>query len=195
MSHFARLAFDARQHSVTNRTVIAITGLAGAGKTTAAMHLVNAHGFERVRFAGSLKAMLVALGLTAEEIDGARKEVPCELLCGKTPRHAMQTIGTEWGRDLIGEDLWIRAWRTAVNRTLPGSCIVVDACRFPNEADAVRAISGHIVRVERAGAGAWAAGHASEQHVLSADRIIVNDGPIDRLFREMDEIAATLTCR
>jgi hypothetical protein len=69
------------------------------------MHLVNHRGFARVRFAGPLKAMMAALGCTNAEIDGDRKEVPCDLLGGKSPRWAMQTLGTEWGRKLIGDDL------------------------------------------------------------------------------------------
>jgi hypothetical protein len=147
----------------TSRTIVAFTGLAGAGKSTAAMHLVNAHGFQRVRFAGPLKAMMAALGLTPDEIDGPLKEQPCALLGGKTPRWAMQSLGTEWGRDLIDSDLWIRAWRAALPAT---GNVVVDDCRFPNEAAAVAAAGGIIVRVDRPGAGQGAAGHTSEGQTL-----------------------------
>src|SRR4051794_965130 len=62
------------------RTIIAFTGLAGSGKSTAAHHLVNRRGFQRVRFAGPLKAMMASLGLTHEQIEGAEKESPCALL-------------------------------------------------------------------------------------------------------------------
>jgi hypothetical protein len=167
------------------RTVIAFTGLAGAGKTTAATHLIDRHGFRRVRFAGPLKAMMAALGLTAAEIDGDRKEFPCELLGGKTPRWAMQTIGTEWGRDLIAQDLWIRAWQHAVSQLPAGVNVVVDDCRFPNEADAVRAAGGWMVRIERPGAGT-ASAHQSEQHALSADCTLENDASMKALCDQVD---------
>jgi hypothetical protein len=175
------------------RTVVAFTGLAGAGKSTAALHLVERHGYQRIRFAGPLKSMLAALGLSGAEIDGDRKEVPSDLLCGKTPRWAMQTLGTEWGRDIIGVDLWIRAWRAAVDRTLPGSCVVVDDLRFPNEAAAIRAVGGIIVRVDRPGAGAGAAGHVSEGQALPADQSISNSGSIDQLTIAVDAIARDMT--
>ena len=48
--------------------------------------------------------MLYQLGLGEAHIEGALKEVPCELLGGKTPRYAMQTLGTEWGRDTDQQD-------------------------------------------------------------------------------------------
>lgn len=167
------------------RTVIAFTGLAGAGKSTAAMHLVNRHGFHRVRFAGPLKAMMAALGLSAAEIDGTLKEQPCELLGGKTPRWAMQTIGTEWGRELIAQDLWIRAWRAAVDRLPADANIVVDDCRFPNEADAVRAIGGWLVRIERPGTDAVSA-HQSEQHILPNHRTVLNHYNEAHLWEKLD---------
>lgn len=172
---------------VASRTIIAFTGLAGAGKSTAAMHLVKRHRFERVRFAGPLKAMMAALGLTAAEIDGDRKELPCELLGGKTPRWAMQTIGTEWGRQCIGDDLWIRAWRAAVDRLPSGAPVVVDDCRFPNEAEAVRAAGGLIVRINRQGAGT-ASAHESEQHYIEPHTVIANDGAEERLFGRVDSV-------
>lgn len=167
------------------RTLIAFTGLAGSGKSTAALHLVNVHGFERIRFAGPLKAMMAALGLTPEQIDGSEKETPCDLLDGRTPRYAMQTIGTEWGRDLIAPDLWIRAWQAALPAT---GNVVVDDCRFPNEARAVEAAGGLLVRIVRDGAGAGAAGHASEAHDLPAYRIVCNNGTVTDLYRRIDAL-------
>ena len=157
------------------RTLIAFTGLAGSGKSTAAQHLVKNHGFQRLRFAGPLKDMMRALGLTEAEIEGDRKEMPCDLLGGKTPRYAMQTIGTEWGRDLISPDLWIRAFNAALAKVPAGVPIVVDDCRFPNEADAITAAGGVLVRIVRPGAGAGAAGHSSEAHQLPALTEIQND--------------------
>jgi len=168
------------------RTLVAFAGLARSGKSTAAMHLVDAHGWQRIRFAGPLKSMMAALGLTNAEIEGDRKELPCELLCGQTPRHAMQTIGTEWGRQLIGPDVWIRAWRAAFDRTLPGSCIVVDDCRFPNEAEAVQAAGGIIVRVERH--GDTVADHVSEGCTIPAEHVIRNAGSTADLLAAVDRL-------
>lgn len=174
------------------RTIIAFTGLAGAGKSTAAFHLVAHRGFERVRFAGPLKAMMAALGLTHEQIEGREKETPCDLLGGKTPRYAMQTIGTEWGRDLIANDLWVRAWKAAVAAIPAGVPVVVDDCRFPNEAEAVQAAGGILVRVDRPGAGT-ASIHASEQHALPAARTLANTLDEKNLREQVDVLLRDLS--
>jgi hypothetical protein len=58
------------------RHIVVLTGSAGAGKTTVAKQLVADHGFKRVRFAGPLKEMMAALGLSEREIDGDLKDKP-----------------------------------------------------------------------------------------------------------------------
>lgn len=178
-----------------SRLVIAFTGLAGSGKSTAAMHLVERHGFVRVRFAGPLKAMMAALGLSEFEIEGDRKEVPCDLLCGRTPRYAMQTIGTEWGREIIGNDLWTRAWRAAVDKLPAGVPVVVDDCRFPNEAAAVLDFRlGTLASIVRPGAGAGAAGHSSEGQPLPLPHFkIDNSQSVEVLHDQVDAMVRTMS--
>lgn len=188
----ARQAREARE--AAPRTIIAFTGLAGAGKSTAAAHLVNSRGFQRVRFAGPIKAMMLALGCTAEQVDGSLKETPCDLLCGRTPRWAMQSIGTEWGRELIGSDLWIRAWEAALANVPADVPVVVDDCRFPNEAAAVTKAGGILVRVERPGAGTSSV-HASEQHALPAAGTIHNTADERALGEQIDVLLRDLSWR
>lgn len=157
--------------------LIAITGFKGHGKSTAAVAVVKA-GFIRTRFADPIKQMLYALGLTHAQIEGAEKELPCALLGGKTPRHAMQTLGTEWGRKFFGEDIWANAWKIEADRILgAGHNVVVDDLRFPNEADMVERMGGLIIRVDRPGAPIDLT-HESEKHIpsLRPDVFLVNDG-------------------
>jgi hypothetical protein len=174
------------------RTIIAFTGLAGTGKSTAAAHLADNRGFVRVRFAGPLKAMMAVLGCTEREIDGDLKETPCELLGGKTPRYAMQTLGTEWGRDLIASDLWIRAWNSALSQVPVGVPVVVDDCRFPNEAAAVTAAGGILVNVQRPGAGT-ASVHSSEAHSLPAATTLHNTLSEQNLREQVDVLLRDLS--
>jgi hypothetical protein len=163
--------------------LIAFTGRAGSGKSTAAEALEKV-GFERVKFADPLKDMLRVLysyaGLPDVEIErrieGDLKQEKDGFLCGQTPRHAMQTLGTEWGRNLIGTDLWVSAWADKVYSILmDGVPVVVDDCRFRNEAEALRKIGGKIVQVEGRSAGLEAT-HASEQFDLVPDEVISNTG-------------------
>lgn len=155
------------------KTIIGFTGRAGSGKTTAAVHLATKYGFQRVRFAGPLKAMLHAIGLNHDHTDGDLKEQPCEMLCGKTPRHAMQTLGQEWGRQLLGEDFWIRAWQVAVENA-KSDFIVVEDVRYENEANAIHAMGGTVCRVTRRGTSAVE--HDSENGMFPVDWSFINNG-------------------
>ena len=155
--------------------IIAISGPAGSGKTALARILCQDHGFTRVRFAGALKAMLLALpGVEPEHVDGSTetKETPLDALGGRTPRHAMQTLGTQWGRGLMGEDFWLRVWRNAVSELPEDTKIVVDDLRFDNEASMVRALGGVIVELRRVVDGVeieYSQTHASEKPLARHD--------------------------
>lgn len=176
-------------------TVIGLMGAAGSGKTTAAAYLAERFGFERVRFAGPLKDMLRAVGLGEDEIEGGSKETPSELLLGKTPRQAMQWLGTEWGRNLIGEDFWVNAWAARADR-FPS--VVAEDVRFPNEIGAIRSRGGIIIRIECPWAGSASGGrHASEQAPPdSHDITIRNDrkGEPNWLFVQLREAVRGLDC-
>lgn len=165
--------------------VVALTGAAGSGKSTAADYLIRQHGYERVKFAGPLKRMAAAIGLDNAALEGELKEAPLDLLCGKTPRHVMQTLGTEWGRGCIGEDLWVRLWLRDASVRLFSSRVVVDDLRFPNEAAAVRSLGGVIIKL--AGRGGIAGTHESEAGCGQADAIVDNDGCVTELYAGVEE--------
>src|SRR3990172_1980756 len=143
--------------------IIGLTEKAGAGKTTAASFLVRDLGFTCVKFAALLKGMLYTLGLSYAHIEGELKEVPCAFLCGKTPRYAMQTLGTEWGRNMLGDDVWVRV---AMQRVRLYPNVVFDDMRYPNEAAALKAKQGVIWKIERPGIVLVEA-HASETEQIT----------------------------
>ena len=166
--------------------LIAFTGYAGCGKSTAAKHLVDAHGYTLVKFAGPLKAMMRALGLGDREIEGDLKEIPCKLLDGRTPRYAMQTLGTEWGRDLIGPHFWVNVATDIICAVLDqGGKVVIDDLRFDNEAIATRVLGGRIVKVARPGVGAVNS-HSSDNVEIKWMDMIINDGPVEQLRASVD---------
>lgn len=161
--------------------VVGLIGRMGSGKSTAASYFVENYGFTLVKFAHPLKAMLVSLGLEPEQLEDAElKKMPSEVLCGKTPRDAMQTLGTEWGRDMIGQNLWINAWQRLASHY---NFVVVDDVRFPNEAQRVIELGGRLIKIERPGHEPADRDHASERYVddLPYHALVLNDGPIDRL--------------
>lgn len=166
--------------------IVAFTGQAGSGKSTATKYLVEQHGYTLVKFAGPLKDMMRLIGLTEDEIEGSLKEKPCNLLAGKTPRHAMQTLGTEWGRNCIGDGFWINLWRErAVDVLAQAGRVVVDDCRFPNEAAAIRRLGGDIYRIT--GRGGIPGHHESERGCGDEDLVIANDNAPEALFGKVDE--------
>lgn len=172
-------------------SVIGFCGPAGWGKSFAAHHLTSRHSYRRVRFADPLKAMLIALGCSREEVDGALKEQRSEALGGRTPRQAMQWLGTEWGRDLVAPDLWVRAWRKRVaeiRAAAPDARIVVDDVRFLNEAHAIWEMNGTIVRIDRAEPAMSPSpdAHVSETIPFGCDALLENSGDAQEFTAAID---------
>lgn len=180
--------------------LIGLAGLAGSGKSTVAQCLVEQYGFLRYRMAGPLKEMARAFGLTAQQIDGDQKEIPIDWLDGVTPRHIMQTLGTEWGRNLVHRDLWIRIAERSIRPDLEapkdgspfaGSDVVIDDIRFENEVEMIHRLGGKVYRiVGRPPSLFTVAQHISEAQAFDVDGTIENSGSIEDLWREVDRIVA-----
>jgi hypothetical protein len=175
-----------------NRIIIGLMGFARSGKGTVADVLVKRHGFVRMKFADGLKNMLRAIGLTDREIEGDLKEAPCALLGGKTPRHAMITLGTEWGRDMIHQDLWPMIAERRIQKYM-AERVVFDDCRFLNEVAMIRRHGGLIWRVHRPGTGPVRQ-HPSELEQLEVepDLNLVNNGTIEELQESVSTCFAEL---
>lgn len=169
-----------------------LIGLAGkkrAGKDTAA-DVLALQGFSVRRFADPLKAMLRTLfehqGYSDCTIDamleGALKEKPIPSLADKTPRHAMQTLGTEWGRGCIDGDLWVR---TLIEDVGPDARVVVPDVRFANELAAIKGAGGVVIWIDRPGL-AGGDGHASENAIAAGDcdLVLTNDTHTARAFQD-----------
>jgi hypothetical protein len=178
------------------KRLIALSGRAGSGKDTVASMIPGA---VRMSFAEPLKRFCMEVfGWTEAQVFGPSelRNVPDpryvrhtgELL---TPRHALQTLGTEWGRG-CSEDVWAQL---GVRRALasPADVVVITDCRFVNEARAVRSVGGEVWRVVRPGAGlVGAAGlHASEAEQESPEflalvtRTIENGGTLSDLLESV----------
>jgi len=170
--------------------IIGVIGPKQSGKSTLTKRLVSRYGFTRTAFADPIKkALMVAFDLTWEQVYGDEKEIPTPKLCGRTPRHAMKTMGTEWGRELIHRDIWLTAWKN----TLPDGLLVIEDVRFPNEhAELTTGLGGRIISVRRPGCE-YDPTHESEAHAdLPWDHRITNDGTLEQFEAQIDSICSEL---
>lgn len=163
--------------------LIGLCGAAGAGKNAVAEILRAEHGFDHFGFADPLYAALATItGLSEDDLrDRNQKERPIEWI-GKSPRQLLQTLGTEWGRQMVRDDLWVQiGLRKAADI---GAAVITD-CRFENEAVAIKQAGGVVWRVERRFAclAADTARHASEAGIPEylVDAAIDNNGTLQDL--------------
>lgn len=197
--------------------IIGVSGNAGSGKDTIADYLVERHGFKKVAFADPMKRFCKEVfDFSDEQLWGAseKRNAPdprypwrelvhcdeyhahhdpeCITLQYLSPRHALQTLGTEWGRACY-EDVWVDYALRVAQRLLDPEFhgpprhvvsytsakgliygdypitkgVVIPDLRFGNEIRAVRKAGGLLVRVRRSKLTGKAAEHASETEMES----------------------------
>jgi hypothetical protein len=168
-----------------------------SGKTFAATVLAH-HGFQPVSFAEPLKRMAVVF-LTSF---GYREDEALKLVwvdkhklipeIGCTARRLLQTIGTEWGRQQISDEVWVDCWATRAGRY---HNVVTDDVRFLNEAEAVKAAGGQVWKIVRRSA-VHDGQHVSEGGLDDWDGfdvVIDNDGSIEEFRRKIDACLRSAT--
>lgn len=170
-------------------TVIGLHGRARAGKDTVANFILSHRGGYLYSFADPIRAMLVPLGINmSDPYWQARKEDVIPAL-GVSPRRLMQTLGTEWGRQIINPDLWLILAKQRLLNFGPG--MVIADVRFENEASWVRSQGGRVIHIERPNNVAVEA-HASEAGVEfkgeEGDIKIVNGGTLEDLQNTIREV-------
>jgi hypothetical protein len=163
--------------------LIGLAGPARSGKDTAACILAERYGMAPMALATPIKhglAAMLGVDLVACEQD---KEAIIDWL-GVSYRQLCQTLGTEWGRQHVASDLWLRvAGRTLDYRRVahPGVGVVITDIRFDNEADLIRRRGGLVLHIRREQRDAVRA-HASEAGLtaMSPDDLVVhNNGTLE----------------
>lgn len=177
--------------------LIGLAGLKGAGKDSAAFYLSRCFGFRRLALADPIRdGLLAMLDLTLDELNNrAFKEAPIDWL-GCSPRHLMQTLGTEWGRTHIAGDLWLRiaSRRISASQNEGHRNIVITDIRFENEAEWIREQGGVIWHIVRPADSDVSDQHLSEAgiQVWPGDEVILNRGSLDDLGACVIEAAGKL---
>lgn len=126
--------------------IIGLAGGKGCGKSSVARIMERKFGYEIMSFATPIKDMLKAMGLRDTELnDPVLKEIKLDEY-GKSPREIMQLLGTEFGRVMIADDIWVTAMKRKIQ---PGTKVVIDDVRFENEAMFIRDAGGAVLEVKR----------------------------------------------
>jgi hypothetical protein len=184
------------QALLVRRQILGFCGVARSGKDTAAQAL---EGFTRIAFADGVREALLALdpvithrhrppsGLNS--LVNLSVAFDCYGLNWDSIKHysnnlreLLQRMGTEAGRNIHGDDCWIRLAQRKIEAA-PGDVVITD-CRFANEAQAIRDWGGTVIRIDRPGVSACN-DHASERLEFEPDAVIVNDGTIAELHGQV----------
>lgn len=159
--------------------LIGLAGPARSGKSTAADHLVRNHLLEHYAFADPLRSGLMEIfNLDPDDFEGERKEQTLDWL-GRSTRELMQSMGTEWARQMVHPDVWVRIAEQNLNylQNSLSSVVgfVVSDIRFENEAEFIRQRGGTIIHIERPDA-AKVNPHVSEAgiHLKQSDLTVHN---------------------
>jgi hypothetical protein len=174
-------------------TVVGVSGYARSGKDTIADYLVEHYGYEKVSFSTPMKEAMYRLNprITVNEVVNTALRVGVDVydwegLKERSPdiRGLLQRFGTEVGREMFGEDFWVDY---ALNSIVDGTKVVIADVRYPNEANAIKALGGKVFRVERDGVGP-ANEHASENALegYEFDGTIHNWGTIEGLYSDVE---------
>lgn len=169
--------------------ILAFSGKAHSGKDTLAKHIIQSNPvLEPYSFADPIKDVCDMLfGWDMRHREGELKEV-VDPRIGVSPRHAYQTLGTEWGRNLINPNIWLKIADDHLNRILnSGKIMVLSDLRFINEVEWVMNNGGRIVSVTRPGYDGIGDEHESEKYIDQirdryANHVIVNSGTVEDLY-------------
>lgn len=143
--------------------IIGAVGFLGSGKGSVSDLLVDQYGYTKMAFADPVKdATAAAFDWPRHLLEGdtdesrAWREQPDPYWSEKfgfpvTPRWALQKMGTEAGRNVFHDTIWIANFekrRTAEN-------VAVADVRFPNEIAKIKELGGFIIRTVRGPEPDW----------------------------------------
>ena len=135
--------------------IIGLSGLAGAGKDTAAGILHEHFGYAPLSFAHRLKEGVASIfGYDRSMLSGNSeesrvwRESPDKYFSDKmgkeiTPRKILQIVGTECLRNGFHEDVWVMLLERELKK-FENQCFVVSDVRFPNEQKMLRSLGAEL---------------------------------------------------
>ena len=184
------------------KPLIGICGPAGSGKDTLADGIAATDVYVKHNLAHPIKAALNAMfGWGPAHWENREwKDSPIDWL-GHSPRYIAQTLGTEWGRELIDGEVWLKVAQrkyakiagagTMSGGRIVGMGMIVPDIRFENEAAWIKDEGGLLLEVQRPGHETISQSeHASERGIPAEyiDAVIINDGPPSKMISDARKI-------
>jgi hypothetical protein len=162
------------------------------GKSTISKYLVEKYNYSMLTFASPMKDMITiifkGLGYSDDKIEamlyGNLKEVIVKEL-GVTPRHMLVTLGSEWGRGMIDDSMWIKIAMKSLDNTINHVC---EDIRLLNEAERLRSKGFKIIRVINPRATLVESISEGKLDDYNFDKVLINDGTIEDLQKSVDSM-------
>ncbi len=129
-----------------NKVIVGISGKQGSGKTTLSRGIQNSFSgwgisSEVLKFAQPLYEMHDAVRSVLQKYGYSPYDYE------KKDGNLLQLLGTEWGRDTLGEGVWCDILKFRANAS-ESKIVIVDDCRFLNELSAIKEFNNFTVRLE-----------------------------------------------
>jgi hypothetical protein len=164
--------------------IIGLSGYARSGKDTVAQYLIDEYGFAKYAFADPIKKAMYILNPKLGDLKTYREMVDeygleVSKSASQEVRRLLQVFGTEVGRNIFGENIWVDLCLNSIH----SNRAVISDVRFPNEADKIKERGGVVWRVNRPQVNALNS-HASETSLddYDFDCIIDNSGTLESLY-------------
>jgi hypothetical protein len=192
--------------------LIGISGKLRSGKDTVADYLVQKYGWVKLGMSDPLNDALIKLDPLIlvpddsvvprgywryqEIVTILEKHFPGDSYTqAKTipeVRRLLQMLGTEIGRNMFGENVWVDLAADKIQRLRhEGKDVIITGIRFPNESLLIERLGGIRVLVERPGlANTDFSSHASEVSLDhdAVDLVIHNSSDLDHLYEAVDRL-------
>lgn len=151
------------------KTIIAFAGPKGVGKTSLSLMIKGILGQGQIlSFADPIKDMVEKMGIARSIINDPKLKNEKLDWLDKSPREILQTLGTDWGREMIDQDIWIKIAENSIKQS-DSDLIMFDDCRFQNEVDMIKRNGGHVVELYRPGFDEYTGEHKSELGISDPD--------------------------
>lgn len=205
--------------------ILGICGFAGSGKDTIANYLCDHHGFIKESYASTLKDVVSIVFswerplLNGDTVESREWRETVDVWWSErlgipnlTPRYVLQKFGTELFRNSFHDQIWVASLQKRV-LSYENSNVVISDCRFLNEIEQIRSVSGKVVRVVRGPEPDWiecakkavpnsieeksmelSGIHPSEWRWLSCDfdSVVDNNSDFPSLYENVEELIKTI---